>query len=209
MNERSWFAVVLLAGCAVPLSAQTPTPTPFPGVTPGERVRVNALGLAAPTQTQYGPDSGATTQTGVVRWVRNDTIAFRPDTKGSDTLQLTAVPVGHIERLDVSGGMHRHALGGLAWGGISGVVVGAVYGAASYSQCQSEVFGSCFNIASQGEYIATGAVVFGLLGGAVGTIVGALIKTERWVRVPGYPVAKLAVLPLPYGRVGYGLTLRL
>ncbi len=206
MIARYCLTAMLLAGCAVSLFGQAPASTPAPGIAPGERIRVTFVGSTPPTQTAYGPiEAPPTTEKGTVGSVRADTIEFRPD-GASDPLRVTDIPVAHIQHLDVSGGMHRHTLAGLAWGGVSGVVVGAVFGASSYHQCQSQAF--CVNISSQAGYIASGALVLGLIGGAVGSIVGTLIKTEKWTRVPGYPVAKLTVVPLQHGAVGYGLALR-
>jgi hypothetical protein len=48
----------------------------------------------------------------------------------------------------------------------------------------------------------------GVGGLAIGAIVGTVIQTEKWARVPGYPIAKLTLVPLPRG-VGIGLAVDL
>jgi hypothetical protein len=113
------FAFVILGGIGfvTPISARTQAPSAAPEVAPGQRIRVNAVGLTAPTDT--------TTQTGTVGWVRGDTIAFRPDGESPENSPLTAVPTGHIERLDISVGHDRHTLAGLGLGILGGAALGA------------------------------------------------------------------------------------
>jgi hypothetical protein len=189
------FAAVILGaiGFAAPVSAQDPTPSPPPGLAPGVRIRVNAVGLMTPTKP--------TTQSGTVAGVQGDTIVFRPDGGSRDTLHLTAVRMGHIERLDISRGRHRHTLAGLGWGALGGAVLGAGLGAA---------FENNFRLGTrEARDVAVGAGVGAGVGIVLGTVIGTLIKTERWARVSGYPVGRMSVVPLPNGiGIGYTLALR-
>jgi hypothetical protein len=198
--KRTSFALALLsiAGSAIPLTAQTPTPNPGASVASGQRIRMTFTG-STPTQTQYGPiEAPPTTDKGTGAWVRGDTIAFRPE-GSKDTSNTIAVGAPNIQRLDISRGLHSNAVAGLLWGGGIGLALGGVVGAAG---CGKGDF-----IITQGECIGTTVVVLGVVGIGVGAIVGALIRTEKWTHVPGYPMAKVSIVPLPHGGVGYGLAL--
>jgi hypothetical protein len=103
--------------------------------------------------------------------------------------------------LDISRGRHRHTLAGLGLGALGGAVLGAGFGAAYESNDQ-------FPIGRKYDWEA-GALLGVGAGLVLGTVIGTLIKTERWARVSGYPVGRVSVVPLPNGiGIGYQLALR-
>jgi hypothetical protein len=197
MTRCAPFAAVILGaiGFAASVSAQEPTPSPAPGLAPGARIRVSAVGLTTPTTP--------TTRSGTVAWVRGDTIAFRPDGVRQDTVPLMAVPMGHIERLDVSRGLHRHTLAGLGLGALGGALLGAGFGAVQESRSNDPYPIGGVRDWEIGAGLGVGA------GLVLGTVIGTLIDTERWARVSGYAVGRMSVVPLPHGiGLGYELALR-
>jgi hypothetical protein len=190
---------------SVGLSSQA---SPAVGVTPGERIRVKGE-LTAPTKTKYGEiETATTTEKGTVAWVRADTIGFRVDGGRQDGSGLVAVPLGHIERLDKSVGEHRNTVTGLWIGALSGAALGAATMAiATPTHCNAASFGAavaCGLYNNPGTNAAAGAIVGGAAGLVLGAGIGTLIKTEKWARVPGYPIPAVTVVALPHG-VGYGL----
>lgn len=90
----------------------------------------------------------------------------------SEYHRTVELPRDMIAKLEVSDGKKGHALVGL----LSGVALGAVLGAVEKVD-QNCIGEGCF---TKGENIGYGA----LGGGVVGALVGALIKTDRWVEVP-------------------------
>ena len=126
-----------------------------PHVSLGDRVRLSAPAIAA------GPIVG--------------TVISR----GEDTLTLAVVgretplgvPLGGVQSLDISHGQHSHALAGLGIGVGFGLILGAIDGANSQDSYLCSDSGTC---------AALGAVSWGL----TGLLIGALVRSERWERVP-------------------------
>jgi hypothetical protein len=87
-------------------------------------------------------------------------------------------------RIERSAGYRRHTLLGLGLGTLAGVGTGAVLASGCTQGGRGEDDGLC-NI----HYVVAIPV-----GAAVGTLVGALIRTERWETVPGSGAA-LSVWP--------------
>ena len=118
--------------------------------------------------------------------VRLSAPAIAPDpivgtviSRGADTLTLAVVdretplgvPLGGVQSLDVSRGKHSHALAGLGIGVGFGLILGAIEGANSQDNYLCSDSGTC---------AAFGAVSWGL----TGLLIGALVRSEQWERVP-------------------------
>ena len=202
----AWTLAILgIIGSATRLSSQA---SPAVAVTLGERIRVKGA-LTPPTRTKYGDiETATTTEKGTVAWVRADTIGLRVDGGRQDGSGLVAVPLGQIERLDRSVGAHRNTVTGLWIGALSGAVLGAATLAVTTpTHCNGTGLGGAVGCAlydNPGTNAASGAVVGGAVGLVLGAGIGTLIKTEKWARVPGYPIPTVSVVALPHG-VGYGL----
>ncbi|MFN2636098.1 MAG: hypothetical protein ABR585_03645 [Gemmatimonadaceae bacterium] len=126
----------------------------------------------------------------------NDTVVFR-----SDAYPVTrSLALSEIERIDVSSGLHRQTTRGLAIGLMSGVIGGAIIGAATYTPCE----GWCFlEPSSRGASAALGGGVLGVLGGVTGALIGAFHQTESWKPLTVKPTAAATT----HGTIRYGLQL--
>lgn len=156
-------------------------------VAPGARVRVTA-----PTDNLKGA-------IGTVAEVRVDSIVLV--SKGGSR----AVALTNITRLDVSTGRRSMFLRDTGIGLGIGTLAGVVIGYATYQECEEEGFMSCFLVP---EDRGQAAMWGGVVGGAAGTLTGALIgvfhRGDRWrpVRVS----TKVAVRPAAGGGITVGLT---
>ena len=100
----------------------------------------------------------------------------------SDTV---SVAVAAIRELAVAEGTRRHTKQGFVYGALGGAVVGATVGYLSYSPCTDTGFLGCYlEPTSRGQATAVGAGIGAILGMGLGSLVGALVVTERWVIVP-------------------------
>lgn len=129
--------------------------------------------------------------------VRRDSLVLFMKKGNSATVALS-----DIDRMQVSVGRRRMVLRGMLAGGLIGAVTGAAAGAATYEECKDQI---CFlTPVSAGEAAAGGATILGVVGVAVGGVIGALVTTDRWgpATVPG----TISVAPSPGGRVAVGLT---
>lgn len=175
------------------LGAQAP-------VEPGQRVRVTHH-LSGESVTNL-----ATGETRVVMKRRRDTgslIEFTADSVvlGDDPDARLALPLTSVTKLEVSRG--RKSLGagkGALWGSLIGVATGAALGAVAYSEPNDFVH-------NRGDAALLGAVVLGVPGLVVGTIAGAISKTDRWEEVP-LDHLRVSVGPQRDGRFGLGLSAR-
>ena len=114
------------------------------------------------------PNFIAVTSRGTLPHVTPDNIRIDAD-QGSAGLAILRRDLGQIE---VSTGLRRHTLMGA---GI-GFAVGACTGAAIGASMEPGMAGTSGNV-------AVGAVLFGVVGLAIGTIAGTLYRTERWTRL--------------------------
>lgn len=80
-----------------------------------------------------------------------------------------------VRSLEVSHGMQSDVARGARIGVLSGIVLGAVLGAASYDPT---------SIRSRRQVAGTGALVFGALGLIVGGFTGLVTRVEQWEAVP-------------------------
>jgi hypothetical protein len=129
--------------------------------------------------------------------VEQDTVVLRP--RYDSAAILTTVPLANVARVDISQGMHGHAITGAYVGCGVGALAGGVIFAA---------FRDMFGTAS-GSDKAGAAVIGGVVGGAGGAAVGALvgwgIRSEGWKSAP---VSSLRVTPVvSRGRVGFAVSL--
>lgn len=179
--------------CAIsPLSrAQQPVQLPA-----GQGVRVTAP--AAGLKGEQAFLLAATTDTIFIgrTQLRSDSGSWHVDTV------RTAVPIASLTSLEVKVGRRSHTL---AYGA-GGAAVGALtfflgVKAAEKDQCGwNDYF--CIDKATAPASERQALIVGGLLGAAVGAILGAHAGTERWEQVPFG--AGVAVVPLSGGRLGFG-----
>jgi len=155
-----------------------------PSIRPGSRVRVTAPS------------------------VFNKRVAGTVDVVGSDTLAVNAekgggvllVSLKDVTRLEVSDGRRSHAGLGAKIGLMTGFVTGFVIVVATYEECTD--FCPVPDPGPVGTAAIAG-VVFGIGGAALGAIVGALIKTDRWEEVP---LDELRIGPSPVSADGVSVS---
>jgi len=115
-------------------------------------------------------------------------------------LQSTAgiidIPLASMTALDVHAGRKSRVLRGL----IIGAAVGAPLSGLALMQADEE--GSD---PGPGEYFLFGAVVGGAAFGAIGAVIGALVKTDRWEQIP-LDQLRVSLTPQRDGQFGIGLS---
>lgn len=175
MRQTMTLLSTLAAACvgAVPARAQIAPPL---AAQPGPRVRVTRCDGARCLQ------------------VIGDLLEFGPDTVriGLSDGSTVALRRSETQRIQEAAGTHGHALAGLAIGGGLGLGLGVLVGV-SLSAPEVE----CSDCAP--VFIGAGTVAGALLG----LLVGAAIRTERWIDVPA---DQLALVPVwAPARVGVAL----
>ena len=161
-----------------------PTLAPAQALERGARVRVVTGQSSEP---RIGTVLSATADSAMVKWEHTDFV--------------NQLALADAARLDVSVGKHRQARKGLAWGFASGVIGGAILGAATYEPCTDWCI---FGPNSRGAAAMFGAGVFGVLGGGFGALIGALTTSEQWQPATLRPmVGRAAGSP---GRLDIGLS---
>ena len=158
-------ATILVAVLAfTPLTSAT-AQVGQPPIVRGERVRI-AYHLCPPTHAGcFGPPQ---LYVGTFVTWNADTLVVESN---GDTI---AVPQDSVTTLEVREQVSQAGVGAGIGGGI-GAFIGAGVGAAS---CTDPVLGD------SGACALAGALVVGIGGAMLGSIVGAITKTERWVSVP-------------------------
>lgn len=110
---------------------------------------------------------------------------------------VKTIPHAFITDLSISNGQRRSLGRGLLIGLGTGALGGGLVGAMTYTECTEEGFLACaFRPTSSGEAFAMGAVSGGVVGLVSGGIIGALVKRDRWQRVP-VTVSTGQPLPVP------------
>lgn len=149
--------VILIAAVVTPISGLPGQD--IPPVAPGTRVRVTA------------PDLGADKLIGTVVPSPVDTLMVRP----TDRMTAIAIPLASMTRLEVRYGQKAHLLLGAAIGFVAGATSLGIGSAVVCSREDSDC--------SEHQTV-TFTALGGLSGGAVGALLGSLIHTDRWNRVP-------------------------
>lgn len=167
---------------ALTLSASVAAQAQLAELQPGVRFRFRASGVLA----------GRVTATVIERSA--DSLSFAGAAGG-----LTRIALSSLESAEVSRGRSRArgairgVLWGLGFGALSGLIADSNPGQCGYqATCEST---------SRGEAVA----VSGVGGATLGAISGAIIGSERWVRL-SLP-ARVSLLPLPHG-AAVGLSVR-
>jgi hypothetical protein len=132
-------------------------------IVPGERVRISVSSFIK-DQTLYHSQKKFT---GVVVVFHRDTLVLNIE---GDSDPVT-IPFRSIEEIEVRRGQKSNWLTGLAIGAIGGALT---FGLIADAQREDQ---------TTGKYFLEGAAVGGLVFGAIGTGIGALIKTEHWEKV--------------------------
>ncbi len=122
---------------------------------------------ALPAGTSVRISVGARTVRGQVQGVTDDSLVVGSG-KGQERFTRQEVMRASVKK---QGHRGRHTLIGLG----AGAAIGGVIGAAGHSDCT----GFCFLNTTRGQDAALGAIVFGV----IGTAVGALIPTGGWREV--------------------------
>jgi len=156
-------SVALLLACASALSAQDTT-----FVHQGARVRVTFE-----ARTEVADHSGSIWYSlepvrlvGSATMLKSDTLVFLPE----DAESPLSIPRSRIETIEVSHGKKSN-IGKGAWiGAVGGVVAGAVFGA--LVECGDW---------SRGQCVLAGVIIFAPGGAILGTGIGALLPSERWI----------------------------
>lgn len=138
--------------------------------------------------------------TGVVVRHSSDSLILRSD-KDSGTV---ALPTAQLSRLEVSRGRRTQKVRGAGIGFLSGAVIGALVGLATYEDpsCSGEAW-VCLDFGPQFD-AAVGATLLGGVGALVGTMMGSR-ERELWRPAPASPGwdARLGIGP---ARGGVALT---
>lgn len=122
--------------------------------------------------------------------VRRDTLVLgRPEMSIETTIPL---PLSLIDKLEISDGRRSMA----AWGAVAGLVVGVV-ATAGYNGIVSS---QCFPPQPCGE--SQPIWLGGLIGGAVGGVSFAFVRSEQWreIAIPGRPPADSGAQPFSHIR---------
>ena len=94
------------------------------------------------------------------------------------------IPFNSIRRIHVSIGKKSNTGKGALIGLSSGALLGGILSLSTYEECDdTEPFG-CILDFSKGEPFLLGAAAGGLSGLVLGSVLGTIIKTDRWYRIP-------------------------
>ena len=133
---------------------------------------------------------------GLVAAFSTDSVALAVGNR-TDTLRL---PIASVTRFEVSRGRKSKTLSGMGIGAAIGVGTGAILGAiATSGECLFE------SDPCPGAGAVAGAVLLGVPGLLVGTIVGALTKSDRWEEVP-LDQLRVSIAPQRDGSFGLGFS---
>ena len=185
------------------------TITPLTGATaqvrPGERVRVTYT----PTCPPQAVCAGFRDRQQIGTFVSWDGDTLHLDAEGRTSPQVYAlnVPRSSIIRLDVSRGQKSNAELGATIGVLAGGALGGLVGLALFEEpepCE----GLCFNFGpeNKGGAFLLGAVVGGLIVGAVGFLAGS-VESDVWKEVP-LDRLRVNLAPQRNGRFGFGASVR-
>ena len=161
MNARSVLAFACVAILATPVASKSQG---LEGVTAGDRVRLTAPNIGIVKRQSF-------TLVGVTA----DSITLSPI--GQDITVDCAI--ADLSSLQAHRGQKRATWRGLVIVGTTGAAIGILTGLAAGNDPPDEFYDM-----SAGEKALTGGVALGLLGGAVGALLGSTVKLDRWEKVP-------------------------
>ena len=183
MRPITFFVAVLAVAPLTRVTAQEPPP-----VKVGDRVRVSHDCTYRGTRKRCQEDRGT------VDAVKADSIVLSAKKDQSRMVILIA----SVTRLRVVRGRRGHLLAGAG----VGAAVGAAAGLIAISP-----EGTCTGSGNYGELCALAVAVSIGAGAALGALVGALVRTERWVPVP-LDQLRVSFAPQRDGRFAFGLSVR-
>lgn len=119
-----------------------------------------------------------------------------------DSVDTWRLSLASVEQLDLSRGRKPHTLLGAGIGFLvgGGVAVAVLFTGGSSSPCDQSANQDAMN---SGECIGLSALG-GLAGAGLGAIVGGLIRTERWQRIP-FDRVRVSLTPQAGMRLGLAL----
>lgn len=162
---RSLFALLVAATAMTPAAAWAQGGAV---IAPGTRVQIAESGTG-----------GRGVLRGTVVAKSADTLALRLDAGG----ETVSIAWARVSRLELSRGVTRRTLAGLGYGLLGGVGAGALVGVLA---CKAER--NCRSSNNEMNSPQFYAVVLGVLGGGVGSVIGTVIgastRSERWETVP-------------------------
>ena len=160
MRAATFLSILFLLMLVYPLEIIAQEPAQ---IVPGEQVRVSVTSFIK-DQTLY---QSRERFTGVIVVFHSDTMVFNSEGDFGSVM----IPFRSIEKIEVKRGQKSNWLKGLVIGSIGGALT---FGLISDAKREDQ---------TTGKYFLEGAAVGGLVFGAIGTGIGALIKTEHWEKV--------------------------
>ncbi len=177
MHPVTFLVTVLALAPLTSVTAQEPPP-----VKVSDRVRVTAA------------DLNIREFEGRLRRLHNDSVVVRPEYGGAPPV---VIPLASLTRLEVRR-WKSHAGAGAKYGALTGAAIGVVSAAIV---CSSDCDGFTVPVYL---VLGGGGTIAGLL---IGSIVGALITTERWEEIP-LDRLRVSFAPQRDGRFALGLLVR-
>jgi hypothetical protein len=115
------------------------------------------------------------------------------------------VGLAEVTELEVSTGKRTQFWRSAGYGLGLGIAAGALVGAVTYKECESDHFLGCMMAPqSASESAAMGGILFGALGFVGGSVVGMVKRTDRWASVT-LPV-RASIAPVRSGGVSVMLS---
>ena len=176
-------------------------------VRPGARVRVTYT-PTCPPQTVCAGFRDRLKQIGTVVSWDGDTLHLDAERRTSPQVYALTVPRSSIIRLDVSWGKKSNAGLGTAIGLLAGGALGGLVGLGLFEEPEPCKGLLCFEFGpeNKSEAFWFGAMVGGLLGGAVGYLAGSP-GSDVWEEVP-LDRLRVSLGPQRDGRFGFGASVR-
>ena len=179
-SHCSRLALLCLFALPVEVAAQSVV-----AVSPGSRVRISL---------EEGVLPGANKRVvGTLVSMSDESVVIR--TSADDPQSF---PAASVTALEVSTGRTSRALQGALIGGLALGTITAIQAYVAESNCEPEPFGGPLSgCGSPGGIAALGFVLGGTVGAGAGALIGAFIRTDRWL--PASPGVRGAVRPSAEG----------
>ena len=155
---------------------------PLPGLSQHPDTADSSVSVPAGSRVRAMPTGAERYHVGSLLAVPDDSVRLSLERTG-DSLALARAS---LARFDVSRGRRAQTGKGAIYGLAVGAFAGLILGAATYEGCDG-CFGPDPGI---GGSAVIGGILFGAIGAGVGAIVGAQVKGERWVPVDPRPGAQ-------------------